>query len=38
MIIANSCIGIERLATLLTGQHSIQDVLLFPQMQRKKAD
>ncbi len=32
-------IGIERLAMLLTGQVSIQDVLLFPQMRpEKKAD
>lgn len=29
-------IGIERLAMLLTGQHSIQDVLLFPQMRPEK--
>jgi lysyl-tRNA synthetase class 2 len=31
-------IGIERLAMLLTGQHSIQDVLLFPQMRPEKSD
>jgi lysyl-tRNA synthetase class 2 len=31
-------IGIERLAMLLTGQHSIQDVLLFPQMRPEKTD
>ncbi len=31
-------IGIERLAMLLTGQHSIQDVLLFPQMRPEKGD
>ncbi len=31
-------IGIERLAMLLTGQHSIQDVLLFPQMRPEKND
>jgi lysyl-tRNA synthetase class 2 len=30
-------IGIERLAMLLTGQHSIQDVLLFPQMRPEKS-
>ena len=30
-------IGIERLAMLLTGQVSIQDVLLFPQMRPEKA-
>ncbi len=29
-------IGIERLAMLLTAQHSIQDVLLFPQMRPEK--
>lgn len=29
-------IGIERLAMLLTGQQSIQDVLLFPQMRPEK--
>ena len=29
-------IGIERLAMLLTGQHSIQDVLLFPQMRPER--
>ncbi len=29
-------IGIERLAMLLTGQHSIQDVLFFPQMRPEK--
>jgi len=29
-------IGIERLAMLLTGQTSIQDVLLFPQMRPEK--
>lgn len=29
-------IGIERLGMLLTGQHSIQDVLLFPQMRPEK--
>jgi lysyl-tRNA synthetase class 2 len=29
--------GIERLAMLLTGQISIQDVLLFPQMRPEKA-
>jgi len=31
-------IGIERLAMLLTGQVSIQDVLLFPQMRPEKQD
>lgn len=31
-------IGIERLAMLLTGQHSIQDVLLFPQMRPEKTN
>ncbi len=31
-------IGIERLAMLLTGQVSIQDVLLFPQMRPEKND
>ena len=31
-------IGIERLAMLLTGQVSIQDVLLFPQMRPEKTD
>jgi lysyl-tRNA synthetase class 2 len=30
-------IGIERLAMLMTGQYSIQDVLLFPQMRPEKA-
>jgi lysyl-tRNA synthetase class 2 len=31
-------IGIERLAMLITGQRSIQDVLLFPQMRPEKVD
>lgn len=31
-------IGIERLAMLLTGQYSIQDVLLFPQMRPEKTE
>lgn len=31
-------IGIERLAMLVTGQRSIQDVLLFPQMRPEKVD
>lgn len=31
-------IGIERLAMLMTGQRSIQDVLLFPQMRPEKVD
>jgi len=31
-------IGIERLAMLLTGQHSIQDVLLFPQMRPERTE
>jgi lysyl-tRNA synthetase class 2 len=30
-------IGIERLAMMMTGQHSIQDVLLFPQMRPEKS-
>jgi len=35
---AGTGIGIERLAMLLTGQVSIQDVLLFPQMRPEKND
>lgn len=31
-------IGIERLAMLLTGQYSIQDVLLFPQMRPERSE
>jgi lysyl-tRNA synthetase class 2 len=31
-------IGIERLSMLLTGQHSIQDVMLFPQMRPERSE
>jgi len=30
--------GIDRLTMLMTNQHSIQDVLLFPQMRPEKLD